>query len=143
MSAADCLSQVVSVEDKSRVQEEFMDYCMATLPSSVKNTVEVDRYWHAVSQIRDISGTEYRYPTLTRLAKAILVIPHGNADTERLFSHLGLNKTKHRNSLGISTLNSLLIVQFNVPETCYNFKPSKPLLKLCKNAISESQQHAN
>jgi len=31
---------------------------------------------------------------LTKLAKAILVVPHGNADTERLFSHLGLNKTK-------------------------------------------------
>ena len=31
---------------------------------------------------------------MTRLAKALLVIPHGNADTERLFSHLGLNKTK-------------------------------------------------
>ena len=29
---------------------------------------------------------------MTRLAKALLVIPYGNADTERLFSHLGLNK---------------------------------------------------
>ncbi len=141
--AADCLSQVVSsVEEKSQLQEQFMDYCMATLPSSVKNIVEVDTYWHAVSQIRDISGSEYRYPTLTKLAKAILIIPHGNADTERLFSHLGLNKTKHRNCLGISTLNSLLIVQFNVPEKCFNFKPSKPLPKQCKNAISASQQHA-
>ena len=28
--------------------------------------------------------------------------------------HIGLNKTKHINRLGISTLNSLLTVQFNV-----------------------------
>ena len=75
-----------------------MDYCMSPLPPSVKNVTEVDRYWHEVSQIQDLSGVEYRYPTLTRLTKAILVIPHGNADTERLFSHLGLNKTKHRNT---------------------------------------------
>ena len=33
-----------------------------------------------------------------------------------LSGHIGLNKTKHRNSLGISTLNSLLTVQFTVPQ---------------------------
>ena len=38
--------------------------------------------------------------------------------------HIGLNKTKHRNRLGISTLNSLLTVQFNVPQKCYEFKPN-------------------
>ena len=31
-------------------------------------------------------------------------MPYGNADTERLFIHIGLNKMKHRNRLGISTL---------------------------------------
>ena len=36
-----------------------------------------------------------------------------------LCGHIGLNKTNHRNRLGISTLNSLLIVQFNVPKKCY------------------------
>ena len=40
-----------------------------------------------------------------------------------------LNKTKHRNSLGISTLNSLLTLQFNVPQKCYEFKPSTDLIK--------------
>ena len=60
--------------------------------------------------------------------KTILVIPHGNADTKRLFSLIGLNKTKHRNTLGISTLNSLLTVQFNVPTKSYEFKPNTELL---------------
>ena len=41
---------------------------------------------------------------------------------EYLCGHIGLNKTKHRNRLGISTLNSLLTVQFNVPKKCYEFK---------------------
>ena len=36
-----------------------------------------------------------------------------------LCGHIGLNKMKHRNRLGISTLNSLLTVQFNVPQKCY------------------------
>ena len=80
--------------------------------------------------------TEYRYSTLAKLAKAILVIPHSNADTERLFSHIGLNKTKHRNRLGISTLNSLLTVQLNVPQKCYEFKPNTELFKTCVNAMN-------
>ena len=44
------------------------------------------------------------YSTMVKLAKAIPLIPHGNADTERLWSQ----KTKYRNSFDISTLNSLL-----------------------------------
>ena len=42
-----------------------------------------------------------------------LVIPYGNCGTEQLFSHMGLNKTKTRNSLSTSTLNSLLIIELN------------------------------
>ena len=50
--------------------------------------------------------------------------------------HIGLNKTKHRNRLGISTLNSLLTVQFNVPQKCYEFKPNTELFKTCVNAMN-------
>ena len=50
--------------------------------------------------------------------------------------HIGINKMKHRNRLGISTLNSLLTVQFNVPRKCYEFKLNTELLKTCVNAIN-------
>ena len=46
--------------------------------------------------------------------------------------HIGLNKMKHRNRLGISTLNSLLTLQFNVPQNCYEFKPNTR----CVNAMN-------
>ena len=106
LAAAECVPQVVPIGDKPSLQEEFMDFCTSPLPPKVTAIREVDKYWHAISQIKDCLETEYR-STLAKLAKAILVIPHGNADTERLFSHIDLNKTKHRNRLGISTLNSL------------------------------------
>ena len=111
LAAAECAPQVVQVGDKPSLQEAFMDFCTSPLPPKVTAITEVDKYWHAISQIKDCLETEYRYSTLAKLAKAILVIPHGNADTERLFSHIDLNKTKHRNRPGISTLNSLLPVQ--------------------------------
>ena len=80
-----------------------MNFCTSPLPPKVTAITEVNKYWHANSQIKDCLETEYHYSTLAKLAKAILVISHGNVDTERLFSHIGLHKTKHRNRLGIST----------------------------------------
>ena len=43
--------------------------------------------------------------------------------------HIGLIKKKHRNRLGISTLNSILTMQFNVPQKSYEFKLNTELLK--------------
>ena len=53
-----------------------------------------------------------------------------------LCGHIGLNKMMHRNRLGISTLNSLSTVQFNVPQKYYEFKPNTELLKTCVNAMN-------
>ena len=108
LAAAECVYKVVQVGDKPSLQEESMDFSTSPLPPKVTAITEVNKYWHAISQIKDSLETEYRYPTLVKLVKAILVIPQGNAHTECLFSLIGLNKTKHRNRLGISTLNSLL-----------------------------------
>ena len=113
LAAAECVPQVVQVGNKPSLQEEF-DFCMSPLPPKVTAITEVDKYWQAISQIKDCLETEYRYSTLAKLTKSILVIPHGNADTQHLFSHIGLHKT----------LNSLLTVQFNVPQKCYEFKPN-------------------
>ena len=135
LAAAECVPQVVKVGDKTSLQEEFMDFCTSPLPPKVTAIIEVDKYWHAISKIKHSLETEYRYPSLTKLAKAIPVIPNGNANTERLFSHIGINKTKHRNRLGISTLNSLLRVQF-IPKKCYEFKPNTELLKTCVIAMN-------
>ena len=134
LAAAECVPQVVQVGDKPSLQEEFMDFCTLPLPPKVTAITEVD--WHAISQIKDCLETEYRYSTLQKLTKTILVIPQGNAHTERLFNHIDLNKTKHRNRLGISTLNSLLTVQFNVPQKCYEFKLNPELLKTCVNTMN-------
>ena len=137
LSVADSLPQVVGQAEKPTLQEEFMDFCTFRLPDCATTQTVVDKYWHSVSEVIDLSGEGTRFPTLSKLAKAVALIPHGNADTERLFSHIGLNKTKHRNSLSLETLNSLLTIQFNKTTPCYEFKPSNDLVKRCKNAQSE------
>ena len=53
-----------------------MDFCTLPLPPKVMAITEVDKYWHAISLIKDCLETEYRYFTLAKLAKTSLVIPH-------------------------------------------------------------------
>ena len=91
------LPQVIKEDNNAQLAEEFMDYCTSELPPELipLNTKEIDVYWHRIGLISDASG-QLRYPLLSKLAKAVLTIPHGNADVERMFSHLGLNKTKMR-----------------------------------------------
>ena len=120
---ASCLPQVIKEEEKAELREEFMDYCTSELPpdftlASAQDML-IDTYWHKVGQLKDDSG-QLKYSLLTKLAESILIIPHGNADVERLFSHMGLNKTKLRNSLGVDTLTALLRLQFNVKEPCFH-----------------------
>ena len=52
------------------------------------------------SSLKDVSGDK-RYPLPSKLAKAITVIPHGNADVESMFSHIGLKKTKLHSRLSM------------------------------------------
>ena len=136
LGAAAELPQVISVEKKSSLREEFIDYCTYQLPSHITSITDIVSYWHQVGKITDHVSGNIRFPLLSQLAKAILVIPHGNADIERMFSQLGLNKTKLRSSLGTETLTALLRLQMNINEPCYNFSPGNELVEKCKNAMA-------
>lgn len=49
------------------------------------------------------------FERLAAVAKLVLLLPHLNADAERVFSVVGLNKTKTRNSLALDgTLSSIM-----------------------------------
>ena len=85
-----------------------------------------------------ITEDTLRYPPLTKLAKAVLIIPHGNVDVERIFSHMGLNKTKVRNSLNVDTLTALLRM-LNVKEVCHSFEPTTSMVEKCRNAMTSLQ----
>ena len=76
-------------------------------------------------------GDDFCFPTLTKLSKAVVIVLHGNADTERVLGHVGL---KHRNLLLLETLNSLFTIHFNKKSSCYEFKPCSDPVKKCKNA---------
>lgn len=98
---------------------------------------DVVQYWNHIGKLTDASGSQ-RFPNLMALVCGMLIIPHGNADTERLFSTMNNIKTKLRNSLSDANVAALLQVKCNGSETVARFKPSSKMMKLAKSAVYKS-----
>ena len=92
-------------------------------------------FWNSVSKLEDPVSGDLRYSVLPRLAKALLILPHGNADTERVFSKMNLIKTKLRNCIGNKSMNALLTLNCNQSVPCYEFNPPLDVIRHVKNAM--------
>ena len=115
--------------------EEFQDYQLANkeeLPD-FENT-DIDIFWSKMTDVELAFGTSKRFPTLTRLAKACLVLPVSNADVERIFSMLKKIQTEFRSELANDTICSLISCKQNADVQCFNFDPSDSVLKNAKSA---------
>ena len=78
------------------------------------------------SQVK--TGDELEFRVLAKLSTAnTLCIPHGNAESEQIFSWLALTKIKFRSRMAGKTLNGILTVNFNVKDACYSFIPTKQM----------------
>ena len=66
----------------------------------------IDYYWNKVLGITTMDG-RVKYPTLSKLIKNILIIPHGNADIERGFSINENIVPQNRSLLSDSSINGL------------------------------------
>ena len=71
---------------------------------TIPDDSSVEKFWNDEEMAK-------RYPSLVSVARRGLLIPHGNADTERLFSSLNKILTKDRNRLKDPSLNGLLTVK--------------------------------
>lgn len=95
-------------------------------------TIDVETYWSEVRYMVDGDG-KLRFPLLFKLVKGLLVLPHGNADVERIFSHVSQIKTKKRNLLHDDTINWILHAKFQ-DQKCYQFNPNNIALNAVKTA---------
>ena len=138
-------------EEIDVVVEEYRAFCVAEddqLPlydSKADNALE--HFWSAMSEQKTVSGDlelpcSYSYLTLARLAKILLVLPHANADPERLFSMLGKIETQSRSLLSPSTTCDLLTVKMNHDAPCYLSEDlvTDKLLQEAKSATRRSLQ---
>lgn len=101
----------------------------------LNNFQRIDHFWGKVFQICNNSGI-IKYKLLSSLIKAVLTLPHGNADCERGFS---TNKRllESRNRLNISSVNGLKQVKSHIKRLnndISKFEINRGVLKAAKNA---------
>ncbi len=78
------------------------------------------------------------FERLAAVAKLVLVLPHANADAERVFSVVGLNKTKRRNSLALDgTLSSIMTIKMANLEPCFKREPPSDIIRASKKATGQ------
>lgn len=92
-----------SSQQLDQLEEEFLTYQVDDLPKEVIDCPNVDQQWHLIGQLKDLNMNT-KYPSLSRLMTAVLLIFHSNADCERVFSFVTKAKTKFRASMSTETL---------------------------------------
>lgn len=94
----------------------------------------LDSIWHHLKA----PDHSYRFHRLSQVAKLVLVIPHSNAQEERVFSMIRKNKTAFRPNLDPKgTLSSIITVKLGSTEKPHQYEPSKEVLKRAKSATWE------
>ena len=126
---------------------EFLSFQVAPdhqLPSFDHTAdVAIDHFWSQMARQKAIGDlSSLAYPTLSELAKTLLVLPHSNVDPERLFSMVGKIETQSRSQLSSSTTCDLLTVKMNHDSHCFASKDLviDDLLKAAKSATRRSLQ---
>ena len=102
---------------------------MQEIPASIRDSalvkyVEESQYyrmdviWAHLSTAKNPDGT-IRFKRLSSVARIVLILPHSNAEEERVFSMVTKNKTAFRPNLKLDgTLQSILAVKLANPEPC-------------------------
>src|SRR4029434_10068660 len=86
---------------------------------------------------QEVAGAK-EFERLAAVAKLVLVLAHSNADAERVFSVVGLNKTKTRNSLALDgTLSSIMAIKRADLEPCFRWEPHSEVIKASKKATGQ------
>ena len=147
INLASCFSSLSTDETDSLIME-FRDYRVAPddqLPVFVSSdTAAVEHFWVAMGKLTCVTDvTLLQFGTLVKIAKILLVLPHSNADPERLFSKVRKIETEQRKSLDPSTVCDLLSTKINNDHACYDGKHlvSESLLRSVKTATCRSLEH--
>ncbi|XP_071058185.1 uncharacterized protein [Pseudochaenichthys georgianus] len=92
-------------DERDKLGEEFLDYqSMDIAMPEDPATFDIENFWGNMASMKNKVTGMSRFGRLSRIAKLVLVLPHSNADAERVFSVVGLNKSKTRNSLALDEL---------------------------------------
>ncbi|XP_063058610.1 uncharacterized protein LOC134452176 isoform X2 [Engraulis encrasicolus] len=122
--------------EHDQLTSEFLEYQTMTLPPETEpDGGDMAHFWAEMANHKHKVTGVNSFQRLASIAKLVLVLPHSNADAERVLSAVGLNKTKTRSSLApVGTLSSIMTVKMAGLEPCW--EPPPALIKASKKAAS-------
>lgn len=126
-------------EERDKLHEEFLDYQSMDIPTpSDPASFDVESFWGSMASMKNKVTGMSRFARLSHIAKLVLVLPHSNADAERVFSMVGLNNTNTRNSLALEgTLSSIMTVKMaGLEPHCFKWEPPVSVIKASKSATN-------
>ena len=114
-----------SPDEVDTLSMEFRDYRSSPihqLPTfDPKEGGAIDHFWAAMAKVHSVMNLEaYRFGVLSHFAQVLLILPHSNAATERLFSMVRKIETEERQRLDSSTVSDLLSIKINNDKPCYS-----------------------
>ncbi|KAK3918936.1 Zinc finger protein 862 [Frankliniella fusca] len=95
------------------------------------STINVEDFWGRVWQLKDAEG-EQPYRKLAEYVLTIISLPLSNAVVERIFSIMGVVKTKLRNRMSLKMLAAILLVRAHLGSRdvcCKSFEPSPAMIE--------------
>ncbi len=106
----------------------------------------IDVLWSYIADMKIPGSNAKRFKFLPKLAEIVLIIPHSNAELERLFSIVKKNKSLERSSMKLDgTLSSILAMKTMYPESqtpCYRWRPTEEVLATSKKATTlNNEEH--
>ena len=94
----------------------------------------MDTVWTHLSTLKS-ADCMLRFPKLSKVAQLVLILPHSNAQEERVFSMVTKNKTVFRPNLKHDgTLSSILTVKLANSEPCLHYEPPSTVIETAKKA---------
>ena len=103
-----------------------------SMPVYESDYVQPDILRHGLEKLMNVNGKSM-FAKLAKVAKLVLVLPHSNADEERIFSLVRKNKTALQSNLSFDTTFPNILhckVNYFCRTKCYDFCPS-PSLEIC------------
>ncbi|XP_066589338.1 uncharacterized protein [Prorops nasuta] len=129
-----CMIQ--NYNDKHSIINQYKEIIYYTLPNDITNpNIEISKFWFSLYFFED-NAREYPFRILASFVLNLLVIPHSNAEPERVWSKEKIMKTALRNKLHVDTVNSLLLASQCIKlqnANCKEFEPTPLMLRLLRN----------
>lgn len=128
-------SRDVAVDE---VQKQFTSLQLEDLSAVLSKQDRIDAVWSHIGSMKN-SDTSFKYDKISKVMLAVLLVPHSNAECERIFSVVKKNKTAFRSSLSNKTVQNISVLKSTSSE-CYNRSYSEDFLKRAKRATTQHLQ---